>query len=35
MSTAKEEVQKMLKQIPDDSSFEDIPYHIYLCAGED
>ena len=30
MSTAKEEVQKMLKQIPDDSSFEDIQYHIYV-----
>lgn len=30
MSTAKEEVRKMLKQIPDDSSFEDIQYHIYV-----
>ena len=30
MSTAKDEVQKMLKQIPDDSSFEDIQYHIYV-----
>ena len=30
MSTAKEEVQKMLKYIPNDSSFEDIPYHIYV-----
>ena len=30
MSTAKEEVQKMLEQIPDDSSFEDIQYHIYV-----
>jgi predicted transcriptional regulator len=29
MSTAKEEVQKMLEQIPDDSSFEDIQYQIY------
>ncbi|MCD6455296.1 MAG: hypothetical protein J7K81_00650 [Methanophagales archaeon] len=29
MSTAKEEVQKILKQFPDDSSFEDIQYHIY------
>jgi len=30
MSTAKEEVRKMLAQIPDDSSFEDIQYHIYV-----
>ncbi len=30
MGTAKEEVQKMLEQIPDDSSFEDIQYHIYV-----
>ncbi|MCK4731797.1 MAG: hypothetical protein KAT65_04985 [Methanophagales archaeon] len=30
MSTAKKEVQKMLEQIPDDSSFEDIQYHIYV-----
>ena len=30
MSTAKEEVQKMLELIPDDSSFEDIQYHIYV-----
>ena len=29
MSTAKEEVRKMLEQFPDDSSFEDIQYHIY------
>lgn len=30
MSTAKEEVQKILEQIPDDSSLEDIQYHIYV-----
>jgi len=30
MSTAKEEVRKMLDQIPDDASFEDIQYHIYV-----
>jgi len=30
MSTAKEEVRKILEQIPDDSSFEDIPYYIYV-----
>lgn len=28
MYTAKEEVRKMLEQIPDDASFEDIKYHI-------
>ena len=27
---AKEEVRKMLDQIPDDVSFEDIQYHIYV-----
>ena len=31
MSTAKEEVRKMLDQIPDDASFEDIQYHVYIC----
>ncbi len=30
MGKAKEEVQKILKQLPDDSSFEDIQYHIYV-----
>ena len=30
MSTAKEEIRKMLDQIPDDVSFEDIQYHIYV-----
>jgi predicted transcriptional regulator len=30
MSTAKEEVRKILEHIPDDSSFEDIQYHIYV-----
>jgi hypothetical protein len=30
MRTAKEEVQKMLQQLPDDVSFEDIQYHIYV-----
>ena len=30
INTAKEEVQKMLDQIPDDVSFEDIQYHIYV-----
>ncbi|MGO9271909.1 MAG: hypothetical protein ACLQOO_16865 [Terriglobia bacterium] len=29
MSTAKDEVRKMLDQLPDDSTFEDIQYHIY------
>jgi len=30
MSIAKEEVRKMLDQIRDDASFEDIQYHIYV-----
>ena len=30
MRTAKDEVRKLLKQLPDDSSFEDIQYHIYV-----
>ncbi|MFB3885774.1 MAG: hypothetical protein ACE144_11145 [Thermodesulfobacteriota bacterium] len=30
MRTAKEEVKKMLDQMPDDASFEDIQYHIYV-----
>lgn len=28
MATAKEEVLKMLQRLPDESSFEDIQYHI-------
>ncbi|MCK4784771.1 MAG: hypothetical protein KAV87_13545 [Desulfobacteraceae bacterium] len=31
MNIAKEEVRRMLDQIPDDASFEDIQYHIYVC----
>ncbi len=30
MNTAKEEVEKILKKIPDNASFEDIQYHIYV-----
>jgi len=30
MRTAKEEVRKMLDQMPDDATFEDIQYHIYV-----
>ncbi len=30
MGTPKEEVRKLLDQIPDDSTFEDIQYHIYV-----
>jgi len=30
MRTAKEEVRKMLDRIPDDATFEDIQYHIYV-----
>jgi hypothetical protein len=30
LATAKEQVRKILDQLPDDSSFEDIQYHIYV-----
>lgn len=30
MGTPTEEVRKMLDRLPDDSSFEDIQYHIYV-----
>jgi predicted transcriptional regulator len=30
MSSAKEEVRKILENLPDDVSFEDIQYHIYV-----
>ena len=30
MSTAKDEVRKLLEQIPSDASYEDIQYHIYV-----
>lgn len=30
MNTAKEEVKKLLERIPDDATFEDIQYHIYV-----
>ena len=30
VSTAKEEVRKLLDTIPDEASFEDIQYHIYV-----
>ena len=30
MSTAKDQVRKMLDQLPDDVSFEDVRYHIYV-----
>ncbi len=31
MKTAKKEVRKILDQIPDDASLEDIQYYIYVC----
>ena len=31
MSTAKQEVRRLLDDIPDDASFEDIQYRIYVC----
>ena len=30
MSTAKQEVEAMLRQLPDESSLEDIQYHLYV-----
>lgn len=30
MSTAKEEVQSLLSNLPDDCSLEDIQYHLYV-----
>ena len=30
MSTPKSEVSSMLEALPDDSSFEDIQYHLYV-----
>lgn len=32
MRLAKEEVRKLLDQMPDDSTLEDIQYHIYVCS---
>lgn len=30
MNTAKEEVKKLIDRLPNDASFEDIQYHIYV-----
>lgn len=30
MQTAKQEVQDLLQEIPDDATLEDIQYHIYV-----
>jgi predicted transcriptional regulator len=30
MSTAKDEVRKILEKVPDDATLEDIQYHIYV-----
>jgi hypothetical protein len=30
MGTAKNEVESLLKRLPDDCSFEDIQYHLYV-----
>ncbi len=30
MGSAKEEVRKLLEQFPEEASFEDIRYHIYV-----
>jgi hypothetical protein len=31
MKSAKQEVQDILRRLPDDASLEDIQYHIYVC----
>ena len=31
MNTAKEEVQLLLKQLPDECSIEDVQYHLYVA----
>lgn len=31
MSSVKATVRRVLKEMPDDASFEDIQYHIYVC----
>ncbi|MGE0081737.1 MAG: hypothetical protein AB7U81_10605 [Thiohalomonadaceae bacterium] len=30
MQTAKQDVERLLKNLPDDSSYEDIQYHLYV-----
>ncbi len=30
MSTAKDEVEELLKKLPDDCTLEDVQYHIYV-----
>jgi predicted transcriptional regulator len=30
MKTAKEEIRELLENLPDDASFEDIQYHLYV-----
>ncbi len=30
MQTAKRDVEQLLKNLPDDSSYEDIQYHLYV-----
>ena len=31
MNTAKEQVRDILEELPDDTTLEDIQYHIYVC----
>ncbi len=30
MNTAKDEIQSLLQKLPDDCTFEDIQYHLYV-----
>lgn len=32
MSAVKKEVQALLKKLPDDCTFEDIQYHLYIMS---
>jgi hypothetical protein len=34
MSTAKQDVELLLNRLPDDSSFEDTQYHLYVLDAE-
>ena len=31
MQSAKEEVMQLLKELPDNSTLEEIQYHLYVC----
>ncbi len=35
MQTAKQHVQELLRNLPDDSSYKDIQYHLYILEAVD